>query len=640
MLKSFGLNSSGQLGLGSSPRRDDPSRPISFACGDYDSSLISKDIDRIMTSDNNHIAIEEVKDVQCTNTFTCVLLYNGTIYVTGTLSNVVYTTLTKIEYMFPIKATSIAVGKRHIIALLEGGFVMSWGVGYYGQLGHNDLASWDSPKLIHFLDPQNIGCKVAQVCCGGSHSGCVTDNGGVFMWGSNKMEQCGLGQAGRAFADACVLRPHPIDLSAMGNQKASQLVLGRNHSAILTAEGRVFVCGACSFGRLGLSNVRKNVEVFQEISSLKGLNIQWLASGDHHMLALGKGGAVYSWGFNAEGEGGHQLLMHLKSPKKIDYFDGVDVVSISCGNKYCFATTKTGLLYAWGYGDGGWLGIHPRDVSSSSNNNTKNNGELVRVDSDDALNNFVDYPIVKAFDSSINILTPKRVTSVQDYFVTKVSCGGSHTILFISGKNNNAAAGTSSRRIVNNRVSSNSEDMDVADEKSYADDSSGGKTGYNGYKLSGDFGGANLSAKRTSSNDDDVEAAIRYEKITIALADFKPFELNSQLLSWARHKKFYEMSYALDKKLVDINTRDDAENTPLIIACQNGNFEIVRLLIQHNASVGCVNIKGNTALHFSLAYGYKDIGEYLIANGADEYAVNKDNLTPYEGLSSKDLDNF
>jgi ankyrin repeat protein len=111
------------------------------------------------------------------------------------------------------------------------------------------------------------------------------------------------------------------------------------------------------------------------------------------------------------------------------------------------------------------------------------------------------------------------------------------------------------------------------------------------------------------------------------------------LISWSRHKKLAELEAALAMgPQVEVNVRDAAGNTPLIVACQNGHAAVAQLLVRHHADVRCANKKGNTALHFCFAYGFEELGEYLILQGADEYAQNAEGLTCYEGLTRSDLD--
>jgi len=142
----------------------------------------------------------------------------------------------------------------------------------FDQLGHGNDESYDTPELIKQLEPSAIGSRVTKVACGGSHSGVVTEDGRVFMFGLNKQGQCGVGKNNGSSSDnkESIMEPRPVDFSGIlpvdgatmrkrmtrCDVKVTMLVCGRNHSAILSADGRVFAYGAASYGRLGLGPVK------------------------------------------------------------------------------------------------------------------------------------------------------------------------------------------------------------------------------------------------------------------------------------------------------------------------------------------------------------------------------------------------
>jgi ankyrin repeat protein len=68
---------------------------------------------------------------------------------------------------------------------------------------------------------------------------------------------------------------------------------------------------------------------------------------------------------------------------------------------------------------------------------------------------------------------------------------------------------------------------------------------------------------------------------------------------------------------VDINTTDELNNTPLHIATQNDDYDIVKLLVEHGADVNAENILGETP--YFLAGTNEIIREYLRENGAYPY---------------------
>ena len=67
----------------------------------------------------------------------------------------------------------------------------------------------------------------------------------------------------------------------------------------------------------------------------------------------------------------------------------------------------------------------------------------------------------------------------------------------------------------------------------------------------------------------------------------------------------------------NVNARDEAGNTLLIIASNMGNLSIVELLIENKADVNAMNPVGLTALNKATFYNNNKIAKYLISKGAD-----------------------
>jgi E3 ubiquitin-protein ligase HERC4 len=162
----------------------------------------------------------------------------------GTFNGSVYPSLTSMTIPKPLLFVQIACGRKHVIAVMEGGFVFSWGMGHFGQLGHGDDASWETPRMIKSLEPKKIGSKALYAVCGGLHSGVVVEDGRVYMWGLNRNGQTGTGAKGEF-----VLDPKLIDTVEINRRMPKKLICGRNHTCLLTEDGRVYSWGAAGFGR-------------------------------------------------------------------------------------------------------------------------------------------------------------------------------------------------------------------------------------------------------------------------------------------------------------------------------------------------------------------------------------------------------
>ena len=515
--------------------------------------------------------------------------------------------LSPVEIIYPLRCIQIACGRKHILALLDGGCVASWGTGYFGQLGHGDDSSWDTPRMINSLEPTTVGSKITQIVCGGSHSGALSERGQVFMWGLNRNGQCGIA----AKADS-ILEPRPVDMSGLDGQQATSIVCGRNHSAMVTAEGRVYSWGAASFGRLGHVDAKKKQPVPLEISHFRTIPVHSLTAGDFHMMALGHDCSVYSWGYGADGQCGHGNTFHLSTPRRVEFFDSLDVVRLMGGASWSMAITVTGDLYAWGYNDGGWIGLAP-----------KKRMPFVEPEPQHQPDNWANGGHCQAFDSKHNVLTPKRVKLLSNKFVEKVRCGSAHTIIFTSAR----------KRMETNR--GNGEDSDSEDEEESKECGV-----FCGYHTEISEGKSSPRASPKLYKDyADKEMELSESSTTTNQHSSDPRDLEKQVIGWCRHKKIAELSYALARG-ADLNIRDENGNTPLIVACQNGHASVCHLLVEHGADLKCANKKGNTPLHFCFAYNFEDLGRFLISQGADEFAVNSDGLTCYEGLSLENINNM
>ncbi|CAN0359867.1 unnamed protein product, partial [Laminaria digitata] len=154
--------------------------------------------------------------VCCSGIYSVLLTSSGKLFRWGVEDGGVFRVPTGVCTQIPLPCIDVCCGRKHTMALMKGGksrsarFVMTWGTGYFGQLGHGDNVSYRHPRLLRRLDPQRLGERVIQVACGGYHSAVVTDAGRVFSWGFNRYGQCGNGSK-----ENTVPEPSLVDLSAV-----------------------------------------------------------------------------------------------------------------------------------------------------------------------------------------------------------------------------------------------------------------------------------------------------------------------------------------------------------------------------------------------------------------------------------------
>lgn len=133
------------------------------------------------------------------------------------------------------------------------------------------------------LESALCGQRVVAVAAGSFHSGAVTEDGGVHMWGDNGMGQCGLSGL------STIPNPTPVavvdpDSGPPQTVPVLELACGEKHTLALSVQREVWTWGSgCQLG--------VNVSVFpvwkpQRVEHLAGRHVLQVACGASHSLAL------------------------------------------------------------------------------------------------------------------------------------------------------------------------------------------------------------------------------------------------------------------------------------------------------------------------------------------------------------------
>ncbi|KAM4601786.1 alsin isoform 2-T2 [Polymixia lowei] len=170
----------------------------------------------------------------------------------------------------------VALGTRHGVLLVEGGQVYSFGELPWKQ---SQAAEPSKPALESALSGQ----RVVAVAAGSFHSGAVTEDGGIHMWGENSAGQCGLSGL------SAVPNPTPValvdaDASPPQTVPVLELACGEQHTLALSAQREAWAWG--SGCQLGLLTTAFPVWKPQKVEHLAGKHVLQVACGASHSLAL------------------------------------------------------------------------------------------------------------------------------------------------------------------------------------------------------------------------------------------------------------------------------------------------------------------------------------------------------------------
>lgn len=156
---------------------------------------------------------------------------------------------------------------------------------------------------------------IKTITCGLSHSGCVLDDGSVYLWGIS-----GDIQYSKEFMDKSLL-------------KKPTKILFRSQVDAQNPGGNM------SHRR------RSTAPISEEFQS--NIVIEDLKLGEQFSIALSNKGIVYAWGQNDKGQLGLGNEVPTFEPAPVITLNRT-ISKIDCGLKHCIALSKDYQLFGWG----------------------------------------------------------------------------------------------------------------------------------------------------------------------------------------------------------------------------------------------------------------------------------------------------
>jgi alpha-tubulin suppressor-like RCC1 family protein len=192
-------------------------------------------------------------------------------------------------------------------AIRSDGALFAWGVNSAGQLGLGDRTQRSSPV--------QVGTSSWTALAGNSRSnmmGAIRSDGALFAWGYNGQGGLGIGNTTN--------RSSPVQI---GTSSWTSVGFSRFFGAAIRKDGALFTWGFgdVAYGGLGDGTTTARSSPVQVGSS------SWtaLSVGYKHRLLIRKDGALFAWGTNANGELGDGTTVAKSTPIQIGTASWVSV---------------------------------------------------------------------------------------------------------------------------------------------------------------------------------------------------------------------------------------------------------------------------------------------------------------------------
>jgi len=338
-LYAWGLNGSGELGLGDTTNRSSPVQVGTLT--DWAGGL------------NIQNGIMSPGDA--TNHF---VKADNTTWATGnqTYGEMGVGNLT--DYSSPVQVGSLTdwdrlTGSQGVLAVKTDGTLWVWGGNYSAQLGLGDKTNYSSPV--------QVGSDTGWTDTGiGKNTGMGIRDGKLFTWGGRE-----------ANGQDWVTSSSPVQIGSATNWTSCQ---GAADNSFAIAGGAMYSTGNGGGGVNG-DGTTTNRRTFVQVGSLTDWSkITALGSNGYTVVVLKTDETIWGWGYNyngmlatsSSGAGGS-----YSSPIQIG--DSSDWIDIQIGGGHCIGIRdsgdgETGTLWTWGRNDGGQLGLGNTTAFLSSPN--------------------------------------------------------------------------------------------------------------------------------------------------------------------------------------------------------------------------------------------------------------------------------
>ena len=276
---SYGLNTNGQLGIGNSENKTEPTQVLT---------------------------INNVKQISAGYSHSISLLEDGTVYSWGLGTNGQLGT-GKQEQNSPVKVDGISnivkvdAYKNNSIALSKDGIVYVWGEKYSNfpmkvviqekvvDISGNLILTKEGKvyDISNTTTPIDKLSNISKISCGETHCLALSSNGTLYTWGTNNYGECGTSTKGNI--KVAILALSIEDISA-----------GNGITIFKSDDKKVYVLGNNNEGQLGISNVTSTTSI-TEINISKSIESISAGEGTHSSL-IDEEGFIWNTGANSYGE--------------------------------------------------------------------------------------------------------------------------------------------------------------------------------------------------------------------------------------------------------------------------------------------------------------------------------------------------
>lgn len=261
------------------------------------------------------------------------------------------------------KIVQVCAGGMHTVCLTNQGKIYTFGCNDESALGR-DTSEEGSETLPSKL---NLPYKIVQASAGDSHTAVLTEDGHVYAWGNFRDANGSMGLTSGGISK------DPLEM--LPGHRVVKIVSGGDHLICLTDKGEIFTggcaeqgqlgriaeCFAGRGGRKGLDSILKMGPVrCKKHSSRKRAEFSDIWAGQYVTFAKEKeSGDIYAWGLNNYFQLGFSDMENRFVPERVNSFaeHTKKWVKVQAGQHHTMLLDEEGKVYTLGRAEYGRLGL-------------------------------------------------------------------------------------------------------------------------------------------------------------------------------------------------------------------------------------------------------------------------------------------
>ena len=248
------------------------------------------------------------------------------------------------------KVIQISAGHDHAMALTNQGNLYAWGRNTYGQIGNNSMVQQATPLKVTSFVPLGLNDAIIYIQASKEHSGVLSSNGQLFVWGRNQ-----LGQIGNGTTQTSLL---PINIMSSfllrDQEKITLFSMGADHMVAMTNQERIFTWGSNATGQLGIGNTQTMMSPIEITHLIKGQfdrKVYLIRASGNHTVIANQQDALMVWGQNNVGQLGLNNTQNQLTPQRGGFIYPEPITEI----QYTFGAFISPFTpFRYGYVFDGW----------------------------------------------------------------------------------------------------------------------------------------------------------------------------------------------------------------------------------------------------------------------------------------------